>query len=158
MTDPTSHRPPPPARRHGRVDVARGYDDARNKPELPHVDGTQPSGEDEKAMRDYRVRHRLTRLGELAAHPAAFAVVAIYAAAWLLFAPNTFGWSGIATLATWMMTLFITRTEHRDTQAIQAKLDELLRTHGEARDELMLIDQKDIEEIAAHRAKERQRR
>jgi low affinity Fe/Cu permease len=81
-------------------------------------------------MRDYPVRHRLTRLGELAAHPAAFGVVAIYAAAWFLFSPNTFGWGAIATLATWMMTLFITRTEHRDTQAIQAKLDELLRTQG----------------------------
>jgi low affinity Fe/Cu permease len=26
-----------------------------------------------------------------------------------------------------MMTLFITKTEHRDTQAIHAKIDELLR-------------------------------
>ena len=34
-----------------------------------------------------------------------------------------------------MMTLFITRTEHRDTQAIQAELDDLLRTQGDARDE-----------------------
>jgi low affinity Fe/Cu permease len=34
----------------------------------------------------------------------------------------------IATLATWMMTLFIQRSEHRDTQAIHAKLDELLRS------------------------------
>jgi len=28
------------------------------------------------------------------------------------------------------MTLFVQRSEHRDTQAIQAKLDELLRTHA----------------------------
>jgi low affinity Fe/Cu permease len=63
----------------------------------------------------------------------------------------------LATLATWMMTLFIVRTEHRDTQAIQAKLDELLRTQGDARDELTSIDEKDVEEIEAHRAKERQR-
>jgi low affinity Fe/Cu permease len=57
------------------------------------------------------------------------------------------------------MTLLITRTEHRDTQAtqaIQAKLDELLRIHGEARDELTAIDEKEVEEITAHRAKERE--
>jgi hypothetical protein len=44
-----------------------------------------------------------------------------------------FGWVANAILATWLMTLFINRTEHRDTQALHAKLDELLRTHGEAR-------------------------
>jgi len=98
----------------------------------------------------------LTRLGELAAHPAAFGVIAIYIVAWLFFSPSTFSWGAVASLATWFMTLLITRTEHRDTQAIQAKLDELLRTHGDARDELTAIDEKDVEEIAAHRAKERE--
>jgi low affinity Fe/Cu permease len=98
----------------------------------------------------------LTRLGELAAHPAAFGVIAVYAVAWLLISPGTFGWGAVATLATWFMTLLITRTEHRDTQAIQAKLDELLRSHGGARDELTTIDEKEIEEIAEHRAKERE--
>jgi low affinity Fe/Cu permease len=107
-------------------------------------------------MKKQPVRNRLTRLGELAAQPAAFGVVAIYAVAWLFFSPTTFGWSAIASLATWFMTLLITRTGHRDTQAIQAKLDELLRSHGEARDELTTIDEKDVEEIAAHRAKERE--
>jgi low affinity Fe/Cu permease len=77
------------------------------------------------------IRHGLTRLGQFATHPAAFAIVAVYAIAWLVFSPETFGWGAIATLATWMMTLFITRSEHRDTQAIHAKIDELLRTHGD---------------------------
>jgi low affinity Fe/Cu permease len=107
-------------------------------------------------MKKQPVRHRLTRLGELAAQPAAFGVIAIYAFAWLCFSPGTFGWGAIASLATWFMTLLITRTEHRDTQAIQAKLDELLRSHGEAREELTTIDEKDVEEIAEHRAKERE--
>jgi hypothetical protein len=49
-------------------------------------------------MQKRLVRHGLTRLGELAAHPAAFGVIAIYAAAWLLFSPRTFGWSAIASL------------------------------------------------------------
>jgi low affinity Fe/Cu permease len=34
------------------------------------------------------------------------------------------------------MTLIIQRAEHRDTQAIHAKLDELLRAEGGARNEL----------------------
>jgi low affinity Fe/Cu permease len=103
-----------------------------------------------------QVRQRLTQLGAWAAHPAAFGIIAIYAVAWLIVSPGTFGWSAIASLATWFMTLLITRTEHRDTQAIQAKLDELLRTQGEARDELTTIDEKELEEITAHRAKERE--
>jgi low affinity Fe/Cu permease len=101
-------------------------------------------------------RHLLTRIGELITHPVAFCVVVAYAMAWLIFSPNTFGWGAIATLATWMMTLFITRTEHRDTQAIHAKIDELLRTHGEARTELTQLDKQDVEEIVAHRDKARQ--
>ena len=47
----------------------------------------------------------------------------------------------MATLATWGMTLLIQRAEHRDTQAIHAKLDELLKVHGEADNSLMSIDE-----------------
>ena len=61
-------------------------------------------------------RRVLTRVGELTTHPVAFAIV-VYAIAWLIFSSETFGWGAIATLATWLMTLFINRTEHRDTQA-----------------------------------------
>ena len=92
----------------------------------------------------------------IGSHSAAFGIIAVYAVAWLIFSPATFGWSAIASLAIWFMTLLITRTEHRDTEAIQAKLDELLRTHGEARDDLTAIDEKEVEEITAHRAKERE--
>jgi low affinity Fe/Cu permease len=47
--------------------------------------------------------------------------------------------------------LFIQRSEYRDTQAIQAKLDELLRAEGNARNELTTIDEKEPEEIKEHR-------
>jgi low affinity Fe/Cu permease len=53
------------------------------------------------------------------------------------------------------MTLFIKRSEHRDTQAIQAKLDELLRASDDARSGLTHLDQKQPEQIEAHRAKAR---
>jgi low affinity Fe/Cu permease len=76
------------------------------------------------------VRPTLTKLGVLTAHPAAFLVVGAYVALWLAFSASTFDWHGAATVATWLMTLFIQRAEHRDTQAIHAKLDELLRAEG----------------------------
>jgi low affinity Fe/Cu permease len=77
--------------------------------------------------------------------------------AWVLISPETFGWAAIATLATWLMTLFINRTEHRDTQALHAKLDELLRTHKEARTDLALLDDQDVEDIEEHRKRQRER-
>jgi low affinity Fe/Cu permease len=49
------------------------------------------------------------------------------------------------------MTLFIQRAERRDTPALHAKLDELLRASGKARDELTEIDQEESEEIEEQR-------
>jgi hypothetical protein len=50
----------------------------------------------------------------------------------LRFKPETFEWHAVATLATWAMTLVIQCDEHRDTQAIHAKLDEILHALGDA--------------------------
>lgn len=99
----------------------------------------------------HAVRHALTRVGESTTHPFAFAVVTAYALAWLVLSPETFGWAAVATLATWLMTLFINRTEHRDTQALHAKLDELLRTQGKARSDLTTLDDHDVKDIEEHR-------
>jgi len=52
------------------------------------------------------------------------------------------------------MTLFIQRAETRDTLAIHAKLDELLRAEERARSELTTLDKKEPEEIERHRAQE----
>jgi low affinity Fe/Cu permease len=98
------------------------------------------------------VRLWLTRLGTMAAHPAAFALLGVFAAAWLILDPVSFGWPGTATVATLFMTLLIQRAEHRDTQALHAKLDELLRVSGDARTELTTLDQQEPESIERHRA------
>ena len=100
-------------------------------------------------------RQSLTTLGVYSAHPIAFLVVIAYGASWFLFERSTLDWHGIATLATWMMTLFIQRAEHRDTQAIQAKLDELLHAHASARNELTHIDDREPEDIERHRERAR---
>jgi len=96
-----------------------------------------------------------TRMGVLTAHPAAFVIVLCYVVAWLVLSFNTFDWHAVATIATWVMTLFIQRAEHRDTQAVQAKLDELLRAEGRARTELAKLDGEEPEAIEEHRFEER---
>ena len=79
----------------------------------------------------------------------------LFLLAWLLFSFETFDWHAVATVATWVMTLFIQRAEHRDTQAIHAKLDELLRVEGRARSELTQLDEEEPEVIEQHRSEER---
>lgn len=92
-------------------------------------------------------RHLLTQLGAIAAHPAAFLTVVAYTVLWYIFQRHTLDWHGVATLATWTMTLFIQRSEHRDTQAIHGKLDELLRNAPGAENRLARLDEKEPEEI-----------
>ncbi len=97
----------------------------------------------------------LTRFGALTASPYAFGIVLIYAALWLMFERGTFDWHGAATLATWHMTLVIQRSEHRDTQAIPAKLDELLKANEDAKSELTHIDEGEPEDVERFRDRER---
>ena len=95
--------------------------------------------------------HFLTRLGVYTASPLAFLVLIVYAALWYVFKPETFEWHAVATLATLGMTLVIQRAEHRDTQAIHAKLDEILHALGDARNEITRMDEKEPEEIERSR-------
>ena len=53
-----------------------------------------------------------------------------------------------------MMTLFIQRAAPRDTQAIHAKLDELLRKGPAARTKFENLDEKQPEDIEKHRIME----
>jgi low affinity Fe/Cu permease len=101
-------------------------------------------------MASKKAREWLTDIGVLAARPAAFVVFAVYALAWIVFG-NGLEWHSFATLATWAMTLVIQRAEHRDTQAIHAKLDELLKADGAANNKIMNIDDKDAEEVESAR-------
>ena len=103
-------------------------------------------------MADNHLRSALTRIGVLTARPAAFVIVGIFTLIWLIFDRASLDIHGVATLATWMMTLFIQRATHRDTQAIQAKLDELIRSHGPASNALAGVDDREPEDIEAMRA------
>src|SRR5262245_32168265 len=103
------------------------------------------------------MRRLITTLGVYTAKPLAFVILAGYATLWLVLSPATLDWHAVATVATWFMTLLIQRAEHRDTQAIQLKLDEILRVLGDARNELMGVDKKEPEEIERDRAEMRHR-
>jgi low affinity Fe/Cu permease len=67
-----------------------------------------------------RLQRLLTIAGTRLSRPWAVGAVLIYVVLWLAFKPGSFGWHGVATIATLLMTLFIQRAEHRDTQAIHA--------------------------------------
>ena len=100
---------------------------------------------------DHITGHLLTRLGVYTASPVAFLVLIVYATLWYVLSPGTFEWHAVATLATWAMTLVIQRVEHRDTQAIHAKLDEILHALGDARNEITKMDEEEPEEIERRR-------
>ena len=101
------------------------------------------------------LRELLTRLGVMAAHPGAFGILIVYAVLWFIFDRDSFNWHAGATLIVWFMTLLIQRAEHRDTQALQAKIDELLHADAQADSELTKIDENEPEDIERLRTKAR---
>jgi low affinity Fe/Cu permease len=98
------------------------------------------------------LRRVLTWLGVLAARPIAFLVVFVYGVTWALLSPESLNWPGVVALSTWMMTVIIQRAEHRDTQAIHAKLDHLLERIEKADSNLSGLDKMQPEEIEKFRA------
>lgn len=108
----------------------------------------------EQTVATSALQRGLTTLGTMTARPWAFLVVLAYAVFWLAFERETFDLHAAATLIVWVMTLLIQRAEHRDTQAIHAKLDELLRADKAARSDLATIDEEEPEAIEQHRVEE----
>jgi low affinity Fe/Cu permease len=103
----------------------------------------------------YAIRRTLTTIGTMTSRPGAFLVVPFYGLCWFIFQRTTFDWNAVATLSVWLMTLFIQRAGHRDTQAVHAKLDELLHAQGTARNELTRMDDEEPEDIERRREAER---
>ena len=104
-------------------------------------------------MTTHVIGRALTRLGEWAAHPGAFGLVLVYVAAWLVLDHKSLDWHAVTELIVLCMTLFIVRSEHRDFQALHAKLDEVLQGQGRATKELTQIDHREPEEVEEHREK-----
>jgi low affinity Fe/Cu permease len=89
-----------------------------------------------------------TALG--AGHPVSFALAVLVVIAWAATGPlfhYSDGWQLVintgTTVITFLMVFLIQATESRDTAAIQAKLDELIRVNDRARNELIAVEQAD---------------
>lgn len=80
--------------------------------------------------------------GRFLAHPLALAALAAFVAAWLLFGDDSLDWHGWATVVTLAIALVIEANQRRDTRALQAKLDELIRATEGARNEVAAIEAK----------------
>ena len=87
------------------------------------------------------IRRTLTHFGELTAilprSPSSCCTLGFGSH---LNGPHGLAW--VCHASTLCMTLFIQRAEHRDTQALQAKRDELLRVNDDARNSLTTLDRK----------------
>ena len=91
-------------------------------------------------------------------HPTTFIGALVLIIAWAATGP-LFGFSDTwqlvinttTTIATFLMVFLIQNTQNRDSEAMQVKLDELIRAMGGARNALLNLEEMDEEEINAVR-------
>jgi len=87
-------------------------------------------------------------------HPISVAASIVLVIVWAMLGPY-YGWSEehqlwintSTTIITFWLVFFIQATQNRDTLAIQAKLDELIKATDKARNDFIGIDKKDVAEV-----------
>ena len=112
-------------------------------------------------MRPTKPRSAFSRFAKWTAHasgrPAAFLLAALVVVVWLVTGP-LFGFSDTwqlvintgTTIVTFLMVFLIQSTQNRDAEAVQVKLDEIIRAIGNAKNELLdleELEEKDLDEI-----------
>jgi low affinity Fe/Cu permease len=112
-------------------------------------------------MRPTRPRSWFTRLTKWTAHaagrPSTFTLSVLVVVLWALTGP-LFGFSDTwqlvintsTTIVTFLMVFLIQSTQNRDAEAVQVKLDEIIRAIGNARNEVLdleELEEDDLEKI-----------
>ncbi len=102
------------------------------------------------------LRRIAVRIPQIVGSPQAFLAAIVVVIAWVVWG-IVGGWtttwllwpSAVASVTTFLIAFSLQYTQNRDTRAIQLKLDEILRAHEAARDELMKVERLPDGELAA---------
>ncbi len=102
------------------------------------------------------LRRIAVRIPQIVGSPQAFLAAIVVVIAWVVWG-IVGGWtttwllwpSAVASVTTFLIAFSLQYTQNRDTRAIQLKLDEILRAHATARDELMKVERLPDGELAA---------